>query len=137
MYKEALGVAIEIEQVEDQTFYAELDQNKYQMYSLGWVADYPDPQNFLDLQFHSGSALNHSGYRNPDVDRLLEQARAERSESRRLELYQEAERVVVSEAPWIPLFHGVDYTLIKPYVKGLAVTAQGNYYLRRVQFVSN
>ena len=71
------------------------------------------------------------------MDRLLEQARAERSEARRLQLYQEAERVVVSEAPWIPLFYGVDYTLVKPYVKGLVVTAQGTYYLKRVKFVSN
>jgi oligopeptide transport system substrate-binding protein len=137
MYKETLGVTIEIEQVDDATYYDELDRGVYQMFILGWVADYPDPQNFLDLQFHSGSALNQTGYNNPAVDSLLEQARTERSESRRVQLYQEVERVVVSEAPWIPLSHGVDYTLVKPYVTGLSVTAQGNYYLKRVQFVAN
>ena len=90
---------------------------------------FPDPQNFLDIHFHSKSPGNNTGYANRKVDRLLERARVEQDHDKRMELYREAEKIIVNEAPWIPLYHGVDYILIKPYVKNLVVTAAGTYYL--------
>ena len=91
------------------------------MFSLGWIADYPDPQNFLDLKFHSASANNETKYSNPDVDKLLEQARGEQDQAKRLTLYQQAEQKIVNDAPWVPLYHGKGGVLIKPYVKGYTI----------------
>lgn len=132
MYEEVLGVSIEVEQVDWATYLGELNERKLQMFALAWSADYPDPENFLETQFHSRSDLNNTGYSNPDVDRLLDAARGELDSAKRLELYHEAEQQIVDDAPWIPLFHGLDYTLVKPYLKGLTVTAQGTYSLKDV-----
>jgi oligopeptide transport system substrate-binding protein len=132
MYEEVLGARLEIEQVDWETYLRELNEHEYQMFTLAWSADYPDPENFLETQFHSQSELNNTGYSSPDVDRLLDAARGEMDAAKRLELYRQAEQKIVDDVSWIPLFHGVDYTLIKPDLRGLSVTPQGNYYLRSV-----
>ena len=100
------------------SFLNQLNAHRLQMYALAWIADYPDPQNFLDLLFHSQSLNNETGYINPEVDRLLEAARAKRDEATRFSLYQQAEQIIASEVPVIPLWHGGEgYVLIKPFVK--------------------
>jgi oligopeptide transport system substrate-binding protein len=117
MWEENLGVKVSVRQTEFATFLRDLRDGKFQMFELGWVADYADPENFLKVKFYSGSANNDSGYANPEVDRLLEQADTEGDEATRLSLYQQAEQLIVNEALWIPLFHDKFSVLIKPYVK--------------------
>jgi oligopeptide transport system substrate-binding protein len=118
MLQENLGVTVTVEQVEWGYFLRDLNQQRYPFYSSGWIADYPDSENFLDLLFHSASSQNHTGYHNDQVDALLEQARVETDPARRTSLYREAERLIVEDVAWIPLTHGMNYTLVKPYVKG-------------------
>ena len=91
------------------------------MFSLGWIADYPDPQNFLDIKLRSTSANNETKYSNPKVDDLLDKALNEADEAKREKLYQEAEQLIVDDAPWAPLYHGKASALIKPYVKGYEI----------------
>ncbi|HXV96805.1 MAG TPA: peptide ABC transporter substrate-binding protein, partial [Anaerolineae bacterium] len=76
-YKTNLGLEISVEQTPWPEFLADLSDPDmpYQMYQLGWVADYPDPQNFLEVLFYSTSTQNHGNYSNPEVDALLDQAR--------------------------------------------------------------
>jgi oligopeptide transport system substrate-binding protein len=118
MWKANLGVQVEIQQVEWATYLDDLKRHKFQMFEVGWIADYPDPQDFLDLLFHSRSLENNAAYSNPEVDRLLEQARVEKDTAARLRIYQQVEQMIVNDAPWIPLWHGKSYLLVKPYVKG-------------------
>jgi ABC-type oligopeptide transport system substrate-binding subunit len=99
---------------------------------LGWIADYPDPENFLDILFHSRSPENHMRYSNEEVDRLLEAARVELDPGQRFGLYQEAETIIVEEVPWIPLYHDVTYLLVKPHVRDFNMTSQGLYDLRNL-----
>lgn len=127
-YAEILGVSIEVQPVNFSTLLGELEDGRGQMFLLGWGADYADPQNFLEINFHSQSQGNYARYSNLSVDDLLEEARVERNEERRLELYRQAEKTIVPEAPWIPLFHDLQYVLIKPYVQGLVVTPLGPLY---------
>jgi oligopeptide transport system substrate-binding protein len=118
MWEDNLGVKVSVRQTEFATFLDDLRNGDYQMFELGWVADYPDPENFLKIQFHSGSTNNYTQYANAEVDRLLEEADTETDEATRLSLYQQAEQIIVDDAPWIPLFHDEFNVLIKPYVKG-------------------
>ncbi len=118
MWEENLGVSVEVSQEEFGLFLRDLDEGNFQMFDLGWIADYVDPQNFLDIKHHSQSDNNETSYSNPEVDALLEEARTERDEARRFELYQQAEEIIVRDAPWIPLYHGKRNALIKPYVDG-------------------
>lgn len=121
MLKDNLGVEVSIQLVEDTVFLTEISRrpNIYQFYALGWIADYPDPQNFLEIKFHSQSRDNQTGYSNPRVDALLDQASVERDRARRMGLYQQAEEIIVQEVAWAPLWYGANHYLIKPYVRDL------------------
>jgi oligopeptide transport system substrate-binding protein len=123
---ENLGIEISVEQLEWEDFLEAIEyEHEHQIYSMSWVADYPDPENFLDLLFHSESEANDTRYANPDLDAILEEARVEQDQERRWELYREAERIVIQDAVWLPTSHSVGFYLIKPYVKGLIYTSQG------------
>ncbi|MDY7040248.1 MAG: peptide ABC transporter substrate-binding protein, partial [Chloroflexota bacterium] len=135
-YQEILGVEVQIRQVSWGDFLEGLDGRRYQMFSLGWITDYPDPENFLDILFHGESDYNHTGYDDSEVNALLEQARVEADHDRRIELYRQAEQRILEDAVWIPLYHGTDYTLIKPYVKDFVVTPQGLFRYERAYLVT-
>ncbi len=116
-WQQELGITVEIQQTEWATFLQDANAHKFQMFELGWVADYPDPQDFLDVLFYSGSDNNHTNYSNPAVDRLLEQARVEPDQAKRFQQYQTIEQMILEDAPWVPLWNGADrYVLIKPNV---------------------
>lgn len=135
IYRRGLAVGVAVEQV-DTGYFDQLSAGKLQMFVMGWVADYPDPQDFLDLLFRTGSEPNHSQYSSQRLDALLDQASVEKDKGKRVELYREAERLILADAPVVPLYHGVDYTLVKPYVKGLTVTSMGVLSLKRVELSS-
>jgi ABC-type transport system substrate-binding protein len=88
-----------------------------------WTADYPDPTNFFDPRFHSRSikpegSTNDSFYANPELDALLDAARAELDPRRRDALYRRAERILYDDAPWIWDYHRVKTEVTQPYVRG-------------------
>ncbi len=124
VYYRNLGAEMEVEVVRE-GYFEGLAEGAFQMRFAGWMADYPDPENFLDVLLHSQSRGNHGGYANAAVDRLLEQARLEADTERRAALYREVERIAVADAAIIPLFFNVDYHLVKPWVRGLNLTPLG------------
>lgn len=134
IYRLELGLEIELRQIEWADFLVGLDERRYPMFVLSWIADYPDPQNFLEVLFYSQSPSNHTAYANGEVDRLLEEAALEQDPDRRIVLYREIERRIVADAPVIPLTHGVSYSLTKPSVRGLKVTPMGLLDLSTVSF---
>jgi ABC-type transport system substrate-binding protein len=117
-WEQELGLQVEIQQTEWATFLQDVNDKRYQMFRLAWGADYPDPQNFLDILFHSHSQGNNTNYNSPEVDALLEQARVERDPGARVELYQQIEQMILEDAPWVLLWNDEDwYFLVKPNVK--------------------
>ena len=80
--------------------------------------DYPDPEDILDFKFHSSSELNDLGYENAVVDDLLEKARVELDPVFRLELYREAERLIIEDAAWLPLYFSQNHVVVKPEISG-------------------
>jgi oligopeptide transport system substrate-binding protein len=122
MLKDNLGVNVSIQQTDWATFIGQLNDptnNPYQMFDIGWVADYADPQNFLEILFRTGSTQNWAAYSNPDVDKLLDQAGLEKDSATRFKLYQQAEKIVLGDYPVVPLEYERQYWLTKPYVKGM------------------
>lgn len=117
MWEKNLGIRTEFQQTEFATFLKDLNKRRFQMFDIGWIADYPDPENFLDILFYSDSSNNHTNYNNPEVDSLLEQARVESDETLRFSIYSEVEQTILDDAPWIPLWYsGERYLLVKPNV---------------------
>ena len=106
MWQQVLGVEVEIQQVEWATYLEDLNKQKYQAYAgLGWSADYPDPQDFLDILFHTESGLNHGAFSDLEIDAVLEEARVEPDAARRIALYRQAEEMIVQAAAWVPLWY--------------------------------
>ncbi|MBM4426024.1 MAG: peptide ABC transporter substrate-binding protein [Chloroflexi bacterium] len=123
MWEQELGVTLKIENVEFNYYYEQIfSGNHGQIFGGGWCADYPDPENFADILFHSGSVQNHGGYSNPELDALLEAARIEQDVTKRISMYQQAEQLIVNDAPVIFTTHSLSYELVKPYVKGFVFT---------------
>ncbi len=118
MWKQNLGVDVTVQQEEAATFFSDAMQGKLQMFTEAWGADYPDPEDFLSLNFLSDSQQNESKYNNPQVDQLLRQADTTLDESKRMDLYHQAEQQIIDDAPWIPLTWDKSEYLVKPYVKG-------------------
>ena len=122
-WRRVLGVEVDIVQVESATYLDELNDQKYQAYYAGWQADYPDPQDFLDILFHTESSLNHMAYSNPEIDAILEEARVEHDAFTRVDMYQDAEDRLVNDAAWLPLWYsGEQFILLKPHVQNYKLT---------------
>jgi len=124
-WQQNLGVEISVRQLEPGDFIYNLKQEKDEMFILGWIADYPDPHNFLDILFYTGSENNVFEYSNPGLDASLDQAAIEQDRAVRLARYQQAEQLVVADAPCLPLWYGANYILVKPYVKGYELSPLG------------
>ncbi len=131
-WQQNLGVEIEVRQLEPERFLYHLREEKDEMYDMGWIADYPHPQDFLEVLFHGEAEYNYGGYSNPEVNALLEKAGVEMDSKKSLELYQQAERKLVEDAACLPLWFGQNYTLIKPYVKGYNLNPMGFTMLNTV-----
>jgi oligopeptide transport system substrate-binding protein len=117
-WKTILGLNVEIKQLDFATFIADQQANKLQMFNAGWIMDYPDPEDIIDLKFHSKSPLNDQSYSNPAVDRLLDEARTLQDTNRRLDLYRQAEKLIIADAPWAPLYFSLSHQVVSPAVKG-------------------
>jgi oligopeptide transport system substrate-binding protein len=120
-----LGIKVEVRELEWADYLDGLAQRNFQAFILSWIADYPDPQNFLGMLFGSSSGENHTHYSSPEADGQLDQAAVERDLATREQDYARVEQTVLSDAPVVPLYHDINYVLMKPYVKGLRVTPQG------------
>jgi oligopeptide transport system substrate-binding protein len=123
MWQKYLGVTIQVENIEPNKAQDELHKGHHgQLFSGGWCADYPDPENFADALFHTGAQQNLGNYSNPALDTLLEQARVERDVGKRVGMYQRAEQLIVDDAPAIFLSHRLSFLLVKPHIKGYVLT---------------
>jgi oligopeptide transport system substrate-binding protein len=123
MWQKNLGVTITVENLEPNFYYDYIYSNGHgQLLSGGWCADYPDPENFADVLFHTGSQQNNGGYSNPELDTLLEAARVEQDVTKRIAMYQQAEQIIVDDAAALFTVHWLSYELVKPYVQGYVLT---------------
>ncbi len=121
MLKDNLGANISLEQTDQATFYSQINgpNVQLQMFDIGWVADYVDPNDFFGVLFRTGSYQNWSGYSNPNVDKLIDQAATETDQTKRIQMYQQAEQMILDDAPVLPEFYETDYWVTKPYVQGM------------------
>ncbi|MCI0370517.1 MAG: ABC transporter substrate-binding protein [candidate division NC10 bacterium] len=125
-----IGVQVEIKRNTNWPSYkASFYDGKFPMWRMSWYADTPDPYSFLHLLFHSKGPHNTTKYRNPDVDALLDRAEKELDYFARVRLYQQAERIIVRDAPVIVLGYYTFEHVFQPYVRGIQVSALGERYI--------
>jgi oligopeptide transport system substrate-binding protein len=133
-YLEVLDVQVDFQEANDwPTFLGALEQGDVQLFRYSWHADYPDPDNFLYPLFHSAGQRNYYRFHNPAVDKLLDDARRETDDLRRVDLYRQAEQLILNEAPAVMLLHYTYVSVFQPYVEGVVVSALDLYVsLRKV-----
>jgi oligopeptide transport system substrate-binding protein len=131
-WRDNLGVEVTVRQLEPDFFLYNLREEKDEMFDMGWIADYPHPQDFLDVLFHTGAENNFADYSNPAIDAILDKAGVEGDTAKALELYRQAEQTLVDDAAILPLWFGKNYILVKPYVQGYEVNPMGFAWLNRV-----
>jgi oligopeptide transport system substrate-binding protein len=134
-WKQNLGVEVKIRQLEPERYFYNTKMEIDQMFETGWNADYPHPQDFVDILFRSGSDYNYGNYSNPEVDALINQASRAENFTQSLTMYQQAEQKIVNDAACIPLSFAKNYTLIKPYVKGYTINPLGFGTLDKVNIL--
>ena len=113
-WTEVLGIEVAPHLLDPDAYYYEGDELWEHLRVFGWVADYPDPENFLDLLFHSESA--YSRFTSGEYDALVEKARTEVDQTTRFSLYEQAEEILVDTVVMIPLLHFSDYALVRPHI---------------------
>lgn len=112
-----LGLDVALEATTYNKFQEKVRDGAYQIFQWGWVADYPDPENFLFL-LTTGMARSESGgpntanFKHSEYDRLFGAMRARENDAERLQQIRSMQQILEHERPWIELFHPEDYALI-------------------------
>ncbi len=130
-----VGIAIDIRSSELQTLSADVRRGNFQLYTLQWVG-VTDP-DMLRLVYHSGQqppvGLNRVHYRNPDVDRLIEDASAATDEEHRGASYTKAQRLIAEDVPYISLWYRTNVAIFQPDIRGVSLSPIADYaFLRNV-----
>jgi ABC-type oligopeptide transport system substrate-binding subunit/DNA-binding SARP family transcriptional activator/predicted Ser/Thr protein kinase len=112
---ENLGVEITWTKIEWASFYELMLEATPQLWMVGWYADYPDPDDVLRVQWW----LGFGGWQNEVYTQMVEGARRVMDQGERMRMYQQADKILIEEAPVLPLSYGCFHMLVKPWVRNL------------------
>ena len=120
MWKKNLGVDVKLQNQEWKTYIDSRNTGNFDVIRASWVGDYNEPSTFLSLltSTHSG---NIARFKNPAYDKVLQQASMESSAQARNDDYNEAEKIISTQAPIAPIYQYTNGRLIKPWVKGYPI----------------
>jgi peptide/nickel transport system substrate-binding protein len=135
---EEIGLDVRVDVVQ-KSLLLELTSNSRALFFRGsWIADYPDAENYLSVFYSKNPAPpNYTRYRNPRFDALFEKAIAEVNDSARYALYREADRVMIEDAPVVPLWYDKVVHMVQPNVYGFHPNALNLLELRRAVIDAN
>jgi oligopeptide transport system substrate-binding protein len=117
MWKENLGVTVGLGNTEWKVYLDRMTKLDYDIARGGWVFDYNDPHNMFEC-WQTGNGNNRTGWANGKYDKLIAEAMLEQDNAKRWEKYEEAEKLLVDEAPILPIYFYVNKNMVAPKVKG-------------------
>ena len=117
-----LGVEVELYNTETKVHYDELSRGVLEIARAGWLADYNDADNFLNL-LKGGVDYNYGRYQSDEYDRLMNEATAEPDLDKRIELLHQAEEVALDDSAAIPIYYYLSENVVSPKVKGFESNA--------------
>lgn len=126
MWKLNLGIEVQLVNQEWKVYLDSQRTLNYHVSRAGWIADYVDPNSFLDMWLTDGGN-NETGWSNAEYDRLIAEASRETDPERRLEIFQHAEAILLDEMPIIPIYFYTHVALRRPEVKGWHPTILDNH----------
>ncbi len=131
MWKQALGIDIELRNMEWKTYLEHLTRVDYQAARRGWVADYPDPNTFLDM-FITKSGNNNTKFSHAEYDKLIDEAGREKDPKKRLKTLEKAERILMDELPVVPIYFYVTQCMWRRQTDGLFDNALNVHPLKEI-----
>src|SRR5690606_25464142 len=131
MLSENLGISVKIEQMQFAQHLENLETGKALFWRAGWIADYPDPENFLNLLYgdhvpgdiNSKSYINSTRYQSEAFDSVFNAALREIDDKKRMELYRQADQIAIDDAATMPIFYDENTRLLQVYVKNFPANA--------------
>lgn len=133
-----VNVDAEIEQLEWGAYLDKTDAGEHEIFILGLSNPVGDADYFLTQLFHSkniGGSGNSTFYSNPEVDQLLDEARQEIDEAKRLALYEDVQKILIEDAPMLYVHHQAYLTGVSDEIDGFWMNSSGHYMLQDVHFV--
>ncbi|MEW6019931.1 MAG: peptide ABC transporter substrate-binding protein [Pseudomonadota bacterium] len=129
----AIGVKAEIEGLESEMFLDQMQGGQLGFFYIRWQADYISMDTFLYPLFQSEQPQNVFKYANPEVDALLDKARSSLDENDRFKAYNDAERMILADAPLVPVDFAQDVMVYSPRVKTFVHTSLGDIALSEIE----
>lgn len=131
---EEIGMKVEVEVIPKSLLLEQTAQSKALFFRASWIADYPDAENYLSVFYGKNPAPpNYTRFKNPAFDELYEKAMLVTSDSIRYRLYQDMDRIIIDEAPVVPLWYDQVIHLVQPNVKGFMANGLNLLELRKVR----
>jgi len=133
-WEEWIGVKVAIELRESSLLREMMSNGQAPFFRASWIADYPDAESFLTM-FYSGNPAppNYTRFENAEFDQLYEKALLENNDSKRYQLYQQMEKILIEEAPAIFLFYDESAVFVRKGIQGMSKNALNLLSLRRVK----
>jgi oligopeptide transport system substrate-binding protein len=125
MWRTNLGINIGLLNQEWKVYLDSQDEGQYDIARAGWIADYTDPNTFMDMWVTDGGN-NDTGFSHPEYDRLLATSLETETNEQRLEVYQQLEEILAREVPIIPIYFYTRVYAISPKVTGWPPNALDN-----------
>ena len=133
MWRQHLGIDVGIYNQEWKVYLDSQSQLNFDLSRAGWIADYAYPMTFLEI-FTAGNGNNDTGWANPRYDALIQQARTAATEPDRMRIMQEAERLLLTELPVIPIYWYTRTYLKDPRLQGWDPKLLDNHPYKYVSF---
>ncbi len=133
MWQRELGVRCTIEPFEQKTWLQNQQSKTHTIGLMGWVADFADPLTFLGL-FVTAGGNNWTNWSNPAYDRLIAQTDQTADSAARFELFQQAESLLLEQAPITPILFGARTYLIHPAVRNWEPSPLGFHRFQLIEF---
>lgn len=131
MWRQNLGIKTKLKNQEWKVFVNTRKGDKKQVFRSGWIADYHDPLNFLEL-FHSQSHFNFYAFNHSAYDQIIEQLRASKQTDAQTQLIHHAEKILTEQLPVLPLYHYVSRHLVKTNISGYHDNAMDRHLSRYI-----
>ena len=129
-----IGIKVNVEVIQKSLLLEQTAKSEALFFRGSWIADYPDAENFLSVFYGKNPAPpNYTRYKNPKFDKLYEESLSEKNDSARYKIYQQADQMVMKDAPVVPLWYDMVIWLVQPYVKNFIPNGLNLLELRRVK----
>ncbi|MBX2925051.1 MAG: ABC transporter substrate-binding protein [Chitinophagaceae bacterium] len=130
---EDIGIKIQVEVVQKSLLLEQTAKSQALFFRGSWMADYPDAENYLSVFYGKNPAPpNYTRYNNPAFNLLYEKAMVEQDDSLRFEIYRQMDKIIIADAPVVPLWYDMVIRLIHPWVKNFVPNGLNLLDLRKV-----